>query len=65
MVAGIGPAWLLYSVVERDGEFWLAAGGVFSAYELRQPPGEAEMPDPQEIQTAPWLQSLLAPARSP
>lgn len=62
MAAGIGPAWTLFAIVERDGEYRLAAGGIFSAYELRQGPGEVAFPDPQEVRTAPWLRSLLAPA---
>lgn len=65
MVAGAGPVWTFYAVVERAGAFWLAAGGIVPAYELRQPPGEMAVPDPQEVPTAPWLQSLLAAPSSP
>lgn len=61
MTAGLGPAWSLYAIVERDGSFWLAAGGIFATYELRQAPGEAETPDPQAVETAPWLRAILAP----
>lgn len=61
MAAGLGPAWSLYMVMERDGAWWLAAGGIFSTYELRQAPGEAGIPDPQAVETAPWLQAIVAP----
>jgi hypothetical protein len=65
MVVGTGPAWLLYALMERDGEWWLAAGGIFSTYELRLPAGESVVPDPDELLLSPWLHSLLASSPSP
>jgi hypothetical protein len=61
LVAGMGPAWPLYAVVGRDGEQWLAAGGIFTTFELRQAAGAVEAPAPETVPPAPWLQAMLEP----
>jgi hypothetical protein len=64
MVALIGRAWPLYAIVEREGELWLAAGGIFSTYEQRQEAGAAAIAGPADdvLPPSPWLLPLLAPS---
>lgn len=67
MAAALGSAWRLYAITERDGELWLAAGGILPVFEQRLAAGAAPLaPQPDDIAGAsPWLATLLAAPSSP
>jgi hypothetical protein len=67
MAAALGPAWSVYAIVEREGELWLAAGGILTASEQRLAAVAEATVEPADAleDPPPWLASLLAESSSP
>ena len=68
----VGPAYMIYVIVEIEGQLWLTRGGVFSYRELERPSSDQRLTDEewQEwLETHPddgtpeWMEDIIVPLK--
>jgi hypothetical protein len=65
MVARLGPVWLLYVLVEREGALWVAVGGIYTTGEERRAGAAEERAGAEAGEPSPWLLPLLEATSPP